>query len=44
MWLLGGGLFNEAIILGSLVIVGMLWMFLVRDLGAWIEQPIGYQW
>ncbi len=44
MWLLGGGLFNEAIILGSLVIVGMLWMFFVRDLGAWIEQPIGYQW
>ncbi len=43
-WLLGGGLYNESLILGSLVLIGVLWMALIRDLGAWIEQPIGYRW
>lgn len=43
-WLLGAGLYFESIFLGVLVLVGVLWMALIRDLGAWIEQPIGYRW
>jgi len=43
-WLLGGGMYMESLFLGALVLVGVLWMLLIRDLGAWIEQPIGYKW
>lgn len=43
-WLLGAQMFVEALILGSLVTLGVLWMLLVRDLGAWIEQPVQYRW
>ncbi len=43
-WLLGTGLYADAAILAALVGVAILWMMIVRDLGAWIEQPIGYRW
>ncbi|MFG0330979.1 MAG: UbiA family prenyltransferase [Phycisphaerales bacterium] len=43
-WLLGGALYRESLILGLLVTLGILWMIFVRDLGAWIEQPVGYRW
>jgi len=43
-WLLGAGLYYESMFLGVLVLVGVFWMALIRDLGAWIEQPIGYRW
>lgn len=43
-WLLGGGRFIEAMILGLLVLLGIIWMMTVRDLGVWIEQPVGYRW
>jgi len=43
-WFLGGGQFIEAGILGLLVGTGILWMLFVRDLGVWIEQPVGYRW
>lgn len=43
-WLIGGRLLMEALILGLLVGLGILWMVFIRDLGAWIEQPVGYRW
>lgn len=43
-WLLGAGLYQAAAILAALVGVAIIWMMVVRDLGAWIEQPIGYRW
>lgn len=43
-WLLGTGLYGEAAILAALVAAAIIWMMIVRDLGAWIEQPIGYRW
>lgn len=43
-WLLGAGLYGEALILTALVGLAIVWMMVVRDLGAWIEQPIGYRW
>lgn len=43
-WLLGTGLYIEALILAALVALAILWMIIVRDVGAWIEQPIGYRW
>ena len=43
-WLLGTGLYGEAAILAALVVSAIIWMMIVRDLGAWIEQPIGYRW
>ncbi|MCC6908912.1 MAG: UbiA family prenyltransferase [Phycisphaerales bacterium] len=43
-WLLGTGLWTGAAILACLVAAAVLWMMVVRDLGAWIEQPIGYRW
>lgn len=43
-WLLGAGLYTESLFLGAIVLMGTLWMLVVRDLGAWIEQPVGYRW
>jgi len=43
-WLLAGGLWTEALILAIPVTMGVLGMLIVRDLGAWIEQPVGYRW
>lgn len=43
-WLLAGGLWGEALILAIPVTMGVLGMLIVRDLGAWIEQPVGYRW
>lgn len=43
-WLLGAGLYEESIILAVLVVLAILWMIVVRDFGAWIEQPIEYRW
>ncbi|MBL1218282.1 MAG: hypothetical protein D8M59_12400 [Planctomycetes bacterium] len=42
-WLLGARQWIEALILGGLVLLGVLWMLFVRDLGAWIDQPVGYR-
>lgn len=43
-WLLGAGFLHEAAILGALVIMGVLWMMLVRDVGGLLERPLGYRW
>lgn len=42
-WLAGASKWVEALILAGLVLLGILWMLFVRDLGAWIDQPVGYR-
>ncbi|MFW5652625.1 MAG: hypothetical protein ACOC0P_01155 [Planctomycetota bacterium] len=43
-WLLAAGLWVESLILAIPVTMGVLGMLIVRDLGAWIEQPVAYRW